>query len=200
MAETRFLPSDALLRIRHAPAGAGTVRVHVTASRSAQASTCRSPARVAPQALAALNRRRNMSPNLNDPFTTMLALQRALESRRESDWMGRTTAGIGGYPPINIFQQGNEFVAVIELPGVERRDLQIEAKEKTIRISGTKAVSYDGKVSVHRRERLSGIFDRTISLPLQIDANGIRAEYRDGVLTLFIPSAASERSRTIEIN
>ena len=82
----------------------------------------------------------------------MLALQRALESRRESDWMGRTTAGIGGYPPINIFQQGNEFVAVIELPGVDKRDLQIEAKEKTIRISGTKAVSYDGKVSVHRRE------------------------------------------------
>lgn len=141
-----------------------------------------------------------MSPNLNDPFTAMLALQRALESRRESDWMGRTTAGIGGYPPINIFQQGNEFVAVIELPGVDKSDLQIEAKEKTIRISGTKPVSYDGKVSVHRRERLSGSFDRTISLPLQIDANGIRAEYRDGVLTLFIPSAASERSHTIKIN
>ena len=82
-----------------------------------------------------------MSPNLNDPFTAMLALQRALESRRESDWMGRTTAGIGGYPPINIFQQGNEFVAVIELPGVDKSDLQIEAKEKTIRISGTKPVS-----------------------------------------------------------
>jgi hypothetical protein len=84
--------------------------------------------------------------------------------------------------------------------GVDKSGLQIEAKEKTIRISGTKAVSYDGKVSVHRRERLSGIFDRTISLPLQIDANGIRAEYRDGVLTLFIPSAASERSHTIKIN
>ena len=141
-----------------------------------------------------------MSPNLNDPFTAMLALQRALESRRESDWIGRTTAGIGGYPPINSFQQGNEFVAVIELPGVDKSDLQIEAKEKTIRISGTKPVSYDGKVSVHRRERLSGIFDRTISLPLQIDEDGIRAEYREGVLTLFIPSAASERSYTIKIS
>ena len=138
-------------------------------------------------------------PNFNDPFGTILALQRALESRRESDWMGCTTAGIGGYPPINIFQQGNDFVAVIELPGIDKSDLQIEAKEKTIRISGTKAVSYSGKVSVHRRERLSGIFDRTISLPVQIDADGIRAEYRDGVLALFIPSAASEKPRTIKI-
>ena len=96
-----------------------------------------------------------MSPNLNDPFTAMLALQRALKSRRESDWMGRTTAGIGGYPPINIFQQGNEFVAVIELPGVDKSDLQIEAKEKTIRISGTKPVSYADKSACTRALRLA---------------------------------------------
>jgi HSP20 family protein len=141
-----------------------------------------------------------MLPNLNDPFSTMLALQRALEARRESDWMGRTTAGLGGYPPINIFQQGSDFVAVIELPGVDKSDLQIEAKEKTIRISGNKAVKYEGNVSVHRRERLSGIFDRTISLPLEIDTDNIRAEYRDGVLALFIPSAASEKPRSIKID
>ena len=135
----------------------------------------------------------------SDPFTAMLALQRALDSRRESEWMGRGTAGRGAYPPINIFQQKEDFVAIIELPGMAKDNLQIEAKENTIRISGEKTMGYDENASVHRRERVFGVFDRTISLPVAIDPDAIRAEYRDGVLTLFIPRAASERPRSIKL-
>ena len=138
--------------------------------------------------------------DFNDPFAAMLALQRALESRRESRWMQGGTTGIGAYPPTNIFQKGDDFVAVIELPGMGKSDLQIEAKDNTIRISGKKAMDYDQNASVHRRERVFGTFDRTISLPLQIDADAIRAEYREGILALFIPRAASEKPRTIKIN
>jgi len=135
----------------------------------------------------------------SDPFTAMLALQRALDARRESEWMGRGTAGTGGYPPINIFQQGDDFVAIVELPGVEKDSLNLEAKESTIRISGEKTVGYDERASVHRRERVFGVFDRTISLPVEIDPDAIRAEYRDGVLALFIPRAASQKPRSIKV-
>ena len=138
--------------------------------------------------------------DFNEPFAAMLALQRALESRRESRWMQGGTTGIGAYPPTNIFQKGGDFVAVIELPGMEKGDLQIEAKENTIRVSGKKATDYDQNASVHRRERVFGTFDRTISLPVEIDADAIRAEYREGMLALFIPRAASEKPRTIKIN
>ena len=89
---------------------------------------------------------------------------------------------------------------MIELPGVDKDDLQIEAKESTVRISGKKTPNYGGNASVHRRERLFGVFDRTLSLPVQIDADAIRAEYRDGLLALFIPRAASEKPRSIKIN
>lgn len=108
--------------------------------------------------------------------------------------------GWGAYPPTNIFQKGADFVAVIELPGIDKKDLQIEAKDNTIRIFGKKAPDYDQNASVHRRERVFGTFDRTISLPVQIDTEAIRAEYRDGMLALFIPRAASEKPRTIKIN
>jgi HSP20 family protein len=141
-----------------------------------------------------------MLPPFADPFAAILALQRALESRLASDWMGGSTAGIGAYPPINIFQQGDDCVAVIELPGIDKNDLQIEAKENTIRISGKKTIGFDEGASVHRRERIFGVFDRTISLPVQIDPDAIRAEYRDGVLALFIPRAAHEKPRTIKIS
>lgn len=136
----------------------------------------------------------------DDPLAALLALQRALDSRRESDWMGGGTAAFGEYPPINIFQQGDDFVVVIELPGVDKSDLQVEAKERVIRISGKKTVTYDKNASVHRRERLSGSFDRTITIPLELNTDGIRAEYNDGILAVFIPRAESEKARTIKIN
>jgi HSP20 family protein len=53
---------------------------------------------------------------------------------------------------------------------------------------------------VHRRERLSGVFDRTLTVPMQINVDGIKAEYRDGVLVLFIPRAESDKPRPISIN
>jgi HSP20 family protein len=134
-----------------------------------------------------------------DPFDTLFAFQRALESRLSSDWLGTSTASMGAYPPVNVFQQGEDLVAIVELPGVNKDDLNIQAKENTIRIAGRKAIDYPEEVSLHRRERLSGVFDRTLVVPMQIDPDGIKAEYNDGLLALFIPRAEQDKPRTIEI-
>ena len=55
-------------------------------------------------------------------------------------------------------------------------------------------------MSLHRRERLSGIFDRTLVVPMQIDPDGIKAEYNDGLLALFIPRAERDKPRNIQIS
>src|SRR6201997_3581960 len=134
-----------------------------------------------------------------DPFDALLSLQRALEAQLTSDWLQDSTTSRGAFPPINVFQQGDDLLAIIELPGVDKNDLQIQAKENTIRISGKKTINYpDG--SVHRRERSFGEFDRTLSLPLQLDPDGIKAEYRDGVLALFLPRAERDKPRNIRIS
>jgi HSP20 family protein len=137
--------------------------------------------------------------NFNDPFETLFAIQRALDARIASDWMGSRTTGIGSFPPINIFQQNDDFVAIVELPGVDKDDLEIEVKENTIRISGDKTIKYEDGASIHRRERVWGVFDRTLSVPIQINPDAVKAEYRDGVLALFIPRAESDKPRTIKI-
>ena len=134
------------------------------------------------------------------PLDALFDLQRSLEARLDSDWLRNSTGGTGAFPPINVFQQGDSLVAIIELAGVSKSDLEIQAKDKTIRISGKKGIAYGEKVSLHRRERLSGTFDRTLTVPIQIDADRIKAEYRDGVLALFIPRAESDKPRTISIN
>jgi len=134
-----------------------------------------------------------------NPFDALFALQHALEANLASDWLGAGTAGLGTFPPINVFQQGDDFVAVVELPGVDKESLNLEAKENTIRVAGRKAIEYDATASIHRRERLSGVFDRTLSVPIRIDPSAIRAELRDGVLALFIPRAESDKPRRINI-
>jgi HSP20 family protein len=135
-----------------------------------------------------------------DPFETLFAFQRALENRLASDWLGTTTASMGTYPPVNVFQQGDDIVAIVELPGVNKDDLNIQAKGNTVRIAGSKAIDYPENASLHRRERLSGVFDRTLVVPMQIDADGIKAEYNDGLLALFIPRAEQDKPKSIQIS
>ena len=68
-----------------------------------------------------------------------------------------------------------------------------------MRISGKKAVAYDDKQSVHRRERRSGAFDRTLRIPAQIDSSKAKAEYRNGVLSLLLPRAEADKPRSVPI-
>jgi HSP20 family protein len=134
------------------------------------------------------------------PLDALFDFQRALETRMESDWLRGATAGTGAFPPINVFQQGDNLVAIIELAGINKSELEIQAKDNIIRISGKKNFAYPEKVSLHRCERLTGTFDRTLTLPILIDAERVKAEYRDGVLALFIPRAESDKPRSISIN
>ena len=134
------------------------------------------------------------------PLNALFAFQSALDSQLESDWLRGATAGTGAFPPINVFQHGDNLVAILELPGVDKGDLQIQAKDNTLRISGKKRVAYEENASVHRLERKFGVFDRTLTVPIQIDSDRIKAEYRDGVLALFIPRAESDKPRTISIS
>jgi HSP20 family protein len=134
-----------------------------------------------------------------DPFDTLFNLQRALEGRLESDWLRDQTTSQGPFPPINVFQQGDDILAIIELPGVEKDSLQVQAQENTVRIAGKKVVSYPEGVSIHRRERTFGEFDRTLSLPVQLDPDRIKAEYHDGILALYLPRSERDKPRAIKI-
>jgi HSP20 family protein len=142
----------------------------------------------------------NMITAYANPFDSLFNLQQAVDSRLSSDWLQEQTTSQGPFPPINVFQQGTDLLAIIELPGVEKSSLEVQAKENTIRIAGKKAISYPEDVSVHRRERISGEFDRTISLPVQLDPDRIKAEYREGILALFLPRSEGDKPRSIAIS
>jgi HSP20 family protein len=135
-----------------------------------------------------------------DPFDTLLDMQRALDSFRNSRWLERSPSGGGTYPPLNVFRKGEDFAVIAELPGVNKSDLDIQVKNNTIRISGTKTATYPEKAGVHRRERLSGRFDRALTLPIEIDPEKVQAEYRDGILALYLPRAERDKPRAIRVS
>jgi HSP20 family protein len=141
-----------------------------------------------------------MARMFGDPLDALLSLQQALDSFRSSGWLQSSPSGSGSYPPMNVFRKGDDFIIVTEVPGIKKSDLNVQVKGNTVRLAGTKSVSYPEKAGVHRRERLSGRFDRALTLPVEIDPDGVRAECRDGVLALFLPRAEHDKPKAIPVN
>jgi len=137
---------------------------------------------------------------LSDALDALLQFQQSLDTSRSSGWLASSPSGSGSYPPLNVFRQGDDIVVIAEVPGVRKSDLQIEVKGRTIRIAGTKSVGYGEKSSVHRRERLACRFDRAITLPVEVDAEKVKAECRDGILALYLQRAERDKPKTIQLS
>ncbi len=135
----------------------------------------------------------------SDPFDALASLQQALDSIRESSWLEAGLSGGGAYPPMNVFRKGDDYIIITEIPGVKKSGLDVQVKNRTLRLSGEKQLSFPEKAAVHRRERLSGRFDRAVTLPIEINSDGVKAEYRDGILALFLPQAESAKPKSIKI-
>jgi len=135
----------------------------------------------------------------SDPFESLLQLQQAFDSFRSSPWLSRSTSETGGFPPLNVFSKGDDIVIIAEAPGLKKDALDIQVKGRTIQIAGAKTVAYGEGVSLHRRERTLGRFSRSLHLPVEIDADKIKAEYRDGMLAIFLPRAEHDKPRSIKI-
>ena len=133
-------------------------------------------------------------------FNTLLGLQDALQAFRTSAWLQSGPSGGGSYPPLNVFRKGDDLVVIAEVPGISKSDLELQVKGRTVRVVGTKAVKYPENASLHRRERLAGRFDRSVTLPVEVDPDGIKAECHDGILAMFLPRAERDKARSISIS
>ena len=134
-----------------------------------------------------------------DPFSTLLGLHDA-QAFRTSEWLQSSPSSGGGYPPVNVFRKGDDLVLIAEVPGVDKSDLDLQVKGRTISLAGAKTVRYPETASLHRRERSTGRFDRSLTVPVEVDADGVRAEYRDGILALYLPRAERDKARSIRIS
>jgi len=139
-----------------------------------------------------------------DPYRELAAMQDRLNQffddtrRSDDDVMSR-----GDWmPAVDIFQTDqHEVVLKAELPGVKREDIDLKVENNTLTIKGERRQEKSvAKEHYHRVERCYGAFGRSFSLPNTIDSEKVRAEYRDGVLTVTLPLREEAKPRQIKVD
>ncbi len=125
--------------------------------------------------------------------------------RREIDRLFEDTFARDGSsftPAVDIKETDNEIRLDLELPGLKPEDVEITAENSVLTIRGEKqAERKEGDESRYQIiERAYGTFMRTFQLPQGVDADQIKAEFNNGVLSLHIPKAALPQPKRIEIS
>jgi HSP20 family protein len=140
-----------------------------------------------------------LNPLLNELTSTRDRLNR-LFGRNEA-WDTEGALSVADWAPsVDILEKENEILIKAELPGVESRDVAVTLDNNVLTIKGERHLEKDvKKESYHRMERTYGSFFRSFSLPNTVDTGNVRAEYKDGLLTLALPKLAASKSRTVEI-
>lgn len=104
-------------------------------------------------------------------------------------------------PPVDIYESTEkEIVLKAELPGLKREDIDLTVENNTLTIQGERRPDEAAEqVQFHRRERVFGACSRSFVLPNTVDAGRVKAEFRDGVLTVRLPRREEAKPRQIAV-
>jgi len=103
-------------------------------------------------------------------------------------------------PVLDVFEDKDNVIAKIELPGMKREDIDISLHEGTLSISGErKHEEKSGEGQTYRSERYHGRFQRTVVLPKSVNADQVKAVYKDGILTVTLPKTEDAKPRQIQV-
>jgi HSP20 family protein len=106
----------------------------------------------------------------------------------------------GWTPPLDLYQTSDNVIAVIELPGMRKEDIDISLHDGMLTISGERTTSSGNGEGAERTERFTGKFRRSISLPTRVEASKVSATYKDGILTVTLPKAEEAKPKKVEVN
>ena len=104
-------------------------------------------------------------------------------------------------PLADIVEREKEYLIKLDLPEVPKEGVKVLFDDGVLTIKGERKVDKEEKGDkVHRTERFYGMFERSFVLPDDVDAKAIRAESKDGVLTIHLPRVAHEKARPLAIS
>jgi HSP20 family protein len=117
-----------------------------------------------------------------------------------SSLFNKSESGIGF--PLDLHETEDEIVATCNLPGIENKeDIRIEVNNNMLSVSGIVQKTNEIKdEQLHRQERYYGRFQRSVSLPAPVSAEGVNAKYKNGVLEIHIPKQKPEPKTRIDVD
>ena len=126
----------------------------------------------------------------NDIFGGKRAADRATETS-DADWA----------PRADVLESADHIEIHAELPGVTQKEITVSVTNNVLTLKGEKRKEDDGESGTyHRTERVYGRFDRSFTLPDNLQTDNIKARFKDGVLAVSIPKVAEAQPKEININ
>jgi HSP20 family protein len=110
--------------------------------------------------------------------------------------------GVRAYAPrIDFTETDTELRVAAELPGIEEKDIQVQLEDGvlTIRAERTAGVKDDDAKEVRHVETFHGKYERSLRLNVDVDADGVKAVYRNGILTVTMPKVPAAKPRVIQV-
>ena len=134
------------------------------------------------------------------------ALERLTNMRAEMDRVFESTSSFSGStdplsrwnPAVNVYQDKDRFTVVVELPGLKKEEIEISLHDDTLTIAGERKRE-ESSEQEFLTERLYGKFQRSLTLPTAIDAEKVKASYKDGLLQVELPKAEEAKPKKIEV-
>ncbi len=137
-----------------------------------------------------------------DPFRDLVSLTERL-NRLFSETTGRPDGGdvYGSWvPAVDIFEREDGLVLRVDLPGVNRDQIDVRVENGTLLLQGERKRDPDvEEAAAYRLERGHGPFTRSFTLPTTVDASKISARFKDGVLEVVLPKAEDAKPKRIQI-
>ncbi|MBI5542933.1 MAG: Hsp20/alpha crystallin family protein [Deltaproteobacteria bacterium] len=143
-----------------------------------------------------------------NPFNELQSFTRAMESMFEpfahegrENLLATTHARSADWPRVDIYEDKDEIVLRAELPGMERKDVELLIEDRTLTIRGERKLEHEDKREHYLRlEGTYGVFNRYFTLPTSIDSEKIRAEMHNGVMHVHVPKRETAKGRPITIH
>ena len=136
-----------------------------------------------------------------DPFRDLSVLQdrinRIFNDATRGSSVGASTRTWA--PVVDIAETDNDLVVRAELPGMKREDIDVEVTGESLTIRGERKFDEDAKDQYIRVERPYGPFQRSFTIGVPVQADKVKAAYRDGILEVTIPKAEEVKPKKIEI-
>jgi HSP20 family protein len=108
--------------------------------------------------------------------------------------------GAGRDLAIDLYEEGNDIIAKMSLPGVDGEKIDVSVEDGYLRMSGSREEERkEKKKNYYSKEITRGSFERMVRLPGSVDTGKVKAEYEDGMLTVTLPKIGETRSNNIKV-
>jgi len=138
-----------------------------------------------------------------DPFRDVVSLQNRLNSLFQdyNRGEGEPVATASFVPPVDIYEDDQQIVLKLEVPGMKQEDLDIELENNNLTVRGERKFEKEEKEeNFHRIERRYGSFYRAFTIPNTVNADSVKADYDAGVLRVRLEKRPEAKPKQIKVH